>query len=85
MKLDLLYDKNGYYIGYSKEDNLLCAWTSIIDPFTKEVKPVILCQFNSKTKKACFSVCLADEDIDHYFVFKLEEYLNKYGFNKKED
>ena len=83
MKLDLLYDKNGYYIGYSKENNLLCAWSNIRDPFTGEDKHIILCQFDSKTKKACFSVYLADENIDHRFIFKLEEYLDKYGFNKK--
>ena len=81
MKLDLLYDRNGYYIGYSKENNLLCAWTDIIDPFTGESKHTILCQFNSKSKEAVFSVYLADENIDSYFVFKLENYLEKYGFN----
>ena len=81
MKLDLLYDRNGYYIGYSKKDKLLCAWTDIVDPFTGESKHTILCQFNSKSKEAVFSVYLADENIDSYFVFKLESYLEKYGFN----
>ena len=81
MKLDLLYDRNGYYIGYSKENNLLCAWTDIVDLFTGESKHIILCQFNSKSKEAVFSVYLADENIDSYFVFKLESYLEKYGFN----
>lgn len=83
MKLDLLYDRNGYYIGYSKENNLLCAWTDVIDPFTRESKHTILCQFNSKTKDGMFSVHLCDECIDRSFVFKLESYLDKYGFNKK--
>jgi len=81
MKLELLYDRNGYYIGYSKENNLLCAWTDIIDSFTGESKHIILCQFNSKSKSAIFSVYLADENIDNYFVFKLESYLEKYGFS----
>lgn len=81
MKLELLYNRNGYYIGYSKENNLLCAWTDIIDPFTRESKHVILCQFNSKSKSATFSVYLADENIDNHFIFKLESYLEKYGFS----
>lgn len=83
MKLELLYDRNGYYIGYSKENNLLCAWTDIIDPFTEESKHVILCRFNSKSKSATFSVYLADENIDSYFIYKLEGYLEKYGFNDR--
>ena len=80
MKLNILYDRNGYYIGYSKENNLLCAWTDVKDPFTGESKRLILCQFNSKSKDALFSVELADEFIDRSFSRELDKYLKKYGF-----
>lgn len=80
MKLNILYDRNGYYIGYSKENNLLCAWTDIKDPFTGESKHTILCQFNSKSKDALFSVELTDEFIDRSFSRELDKYLKKYGF-----
>lgn len=83
MKIDILYQRYSYYIGYSTENNLLCAWEDIYDFSKNKDTHIILCQFNSKTKEAMFSVRLCDEYMNKNFLAALDKYLKKYGFNSK--
>lgn len=83
MLLDLLFERNNHCIGFDQKEKVLYAWRNVMDYDTCESKVEQLGKFDVKTKEACFSVKLSDEDIDKKFMKEFERYLKLFGFNSQ--
>lgn len=81
MLLDLLFERNSHYIGFNQKEKVLYAWRNVMDYDTCESKVEQLGKFDVKTKEACFSVKLSDDDIDKKFISEFERHLKLLGFN----